>query len=72
MAPLLDVLLQHVPPPRVAVDDPFAMCVAMIERDAFVGRVATGAGIMLHSMCHAAACLVGWYVFGGRQGGGAL
>lgn len=42
MAPLLDVILNHVPPPPVSVQDPFAMCVAMIERDAFVGRVATG------------------------------
>lgn len=42
MTPLLDVILQHVPPPKVAVEEPFAMCVAMIERDPFVGRVATG------------------------------
>jgi predicted membrane GTPase involved in stress response len=43
MAPLLDVILAHVPPPQVSLEQPFAMCVAMIERDAFVGRVATGA-----------------------------
>jgi GTP-binding protein len=43
MQPLLDVLLRHVPPPAVSVDAPFSMCVAMIERDPFVGRIATGA-----------------------------
>jgi hypothetical protein len=42
MAPLLDVILAHVPPPQVSLQQPFAMCVAMIERDPFVGRVATG------------------------------
>lgn len=42
MQPLLDVLVQHVPPPSVSVEQPFAMCVAMIERDPFVGRIATG------------------------------
>eukprot|EP00879_Flechtneria_rotunda_P027547 GHRR01029515.1.p1 GENE.GHRR01029515.1~~GHRR01029515.1.p1 ORF type:complete len:442 (+),score=127.91 GHRR01029515.1:889-2214(+) len=42
MAPLLDALLKHVPPPQVSTTDPFALCVAMIERDSFVGRVATG------------------------------
>lgn len=43
MSPLLDVILSYVSAPKVAVQDPFAMCVAMIERDPFVGRVATGA-----------------------------
>lgn len=43
MQPLLDVLLQHVPPPRASPEEAFAMCVAMIERDPFVGRIATGA-----------------------------
>lgn len=42
MGPLLDVILDHVPPPRVSVEEPFSMCVAMIERDPFVGRIATG------------------------------
>jgi hypothetical protein len=42
MQPLLDVLLGHVPPPEVSTDTPFSMCVAMIERDPFVGRIATG------------------------------
>lgn len=42
MQPLLDVLLQHVPAPRACPDEAFAMCVAMIERDPFVGRIATG------------------------------
>lgn len=42
MQPLLDVLLQHVPAPRACPDEAFAMCVAMIERDPFVGMIATG------------------------------
>lgn len=56
MQPLLDVLLQHVPPPAAPMDQPFSMCVAMIERDPFVGRVATGG--------HA----LGWAVGGGEAG----
>jgi GTP-binding protein len=43
MQPLLDVLLQHVPPPQASPEEAFAMCVAMIERDPFMGRIATGA-----------------------------
>lgn len=42
MQPLLDVILQHVPPPQASPEEAFAMCVAMIERDPFVGRIATG------------------------------
>ena len=42
MQPLLETLVAHVPAPDVKVDDPFRLCVAMIERDPFVGRLATG------------------------------
>jgi GTP-binding protein len=42
MGPLLDAILTHVPPPKVDAAAPFAMCVAMIERDPYVGRLATG------------------------------
>lgn len=42
MAPLLRALQQHVPPPAVSTDAPFAMLVAMTERDSFLGRIATG------------------------------
>jgi GTP-binding protein len=46
MQPLLDVLLGQVPPPDVSLESPFSLCVAMIERDPFVGRIATGRASM--------------------------
>eukprot|EP00873_Tetraselmis_striata_P012677 jgi/Tetstr1/432941/TSEL_022279.t1 len=42
LAPLLDVILGHVPAPAVTRDAPFSMLVAMLARDPFVGRLATG------------------------------
>ncbi|KAG2485042.1 hypothetical protein HYH03_016141, partial [Edaphochlamys debaryana] len=44
MAPLLETIAAHVPPPATAtaLDRPFAMGVAMIERDPYVGRIVTG------------------------------
>ena len=42
MAPLLDAILRHVPAPAADPSAPFALCVAMIERDPYVGRLATG------------------------------
>ncbi|KAK9808999.1 hypothetical protein WJX72_007651 [[Myrmecia] bisecta] len=42
MEPLLAALVQQVPPPAGDPEGEFAMLVAMIERDAFTGRVATG------------------------------
>lgn len=42
VVPLLDAIVQHIPPPVGIPAAPFAMLVAMIERDAFLGRVATG------------------------------
>lgn len=42
VAPLLDVLLDKVPPPPGSPDDEFKLLVSMIEHDAFVGRLVTG------------------------------
>ncbi len=42
MAPLLDAILEHVPPPPGDPLGQFAMLVTMTERDSFLGRVATG------------------------------
>lgn len=40
--PLLDTIVRHIPPPADTTADPFAMLVAMVEHDSFLGRVATG------------------------------
>jgi len=42
MDPLLDAILSHVPAPTVDPAAAFQMCVAMIEKDPYVGRLATG------------------------------
>jgi GTP-binding protein len=42
MVPLLDAIVAHVPPPTCDADAPFSMCVAMIDRDPYLGRIATG------------------------------
>jgi GTP-binding protein len=42
MAPLLDAVLRHVPPPSGDVDAPFSMVVTMMERDPYLGRIVTG------------------------------
>ena len=42
MDPLLDAILEHVPPPPGSPDGPFSMLVTLTERDSFLGRVATG------------------------------
>jgi GTP-binding protein len=42
MRPLLDTILSHVPHPAGSVDDPFAMVVTMMEKDAYLGRILTG------------------------------
>ncbi len=42
MAPLFDLILDHVPPPAVDPDAPFAMLVSTLERDPYLGRVLTG------------------------------
>lgn len=42
MGPLLDTVLEHVPPPAADPEAPFALLVAMVEHDAHLGKVATG------------------------------
>ncbi|PNW74376.1 hypothetical protein CHLRE_13g606000v5 [Chlamydomonas reinhardtii] len=44
MRPLLETIAAHVPPPATAamVGEPFAMGVTWIERDPYIGRIATG------------------------------
>ena len=42
MAPLFDLILRHVPPPKVLPDQPFAMLVSTLEADPYLGRVLTG------------------------------
>ena len=42
MDPLLDAILEHVPPPPGSPSGQFSMLVTMTERDSFLGRVATG------------------------------
>ena len=42
MGPLLDTILQHVPPPAGDPTAPFSLLVAMVEQDPHLGRVATG------------------------------
>jgi GTP-binding protein len=42
MAPLFDLILRHVPPPKVKPNAPFSMLVSLIERDPFLGRLLTG------------------------------
>lgn len=42
MAPLLDAIVEHVPPPAGDPAAPFAMLVAMVEHDSFLGPIATG------------------------------
>ncbi len=42
VAPLLDAIVAHVPPPVGDPGAPFAMLVAMVEQDSFLGPVATG------------------------------
>lgn len=42
MAPLLDTVLRHCPPPGSDYAAPFAMVVTMMAHDAYVGRLLTG------------------------------
>ncbi|HUC62174.1 MAG TPA: translational GTPase TypA [Alphaproteobacteria bacterium] len=42
MAPLFDLIVAHVPPPKVEPDKPFAMLASTLEYDPYVGRVLTG------------------------------
>jgi len=40
--PLMDVILDHVPPPNVAVDAPFAMLATLLDYDPYLGRCLVG------------------------------
>ncbi len=42
LAPLYDLVLSHVPGPRLDKDAPFAMVASILEADNFLGRVLTG------------------------------
>ena len=42
LAPMFDLILSHVPAPRVELDKPFAMNAAILESDNFLGRILTG------------------------------
>jgi GTP-binding protein len=42
LAPLLDLILKHVPAPQVRADAPFSMLVTTLEADPYIGRVLTG------------------------------
>jgi GTP-binding protein len=42
MAPLFDLILEHVAPPEGDADGPFAMLATTLEYDPYVGRVLTG------------------------------
>jgi len=42
LAPMFDLILSHVPPPKVELDKPFAMNASILESDNFLGRILTG------------------------------
>ncbi len=42
LAPLFDLVVRHVPEPKVDRDAPFAMIASILEYDPFIGRVLTG------------------------------
>jgi GTP-binding protein len=42
LTPLFDLILSHVPAPKVDTDSPFSMLVTLLESDSFLGRVLTG------------------------------
>jgi GTP-binding protein len=42
LAPMFDLILSHVPPPKVDLEKPFAMNASILEADNFLGRILTG------------------------------
>jgi GTP-binding protein len=42
LAPLFDLIVAYVPPPRRDLDAPFSMLVTMLDADPYLGRVLTG------------------------------
>lgn len=51
MTPLLDKIVELVPPPHVSLDQPFSFVITMLSRDPFLGRIATG------RVCSGTACV---------------
>ncbi|MCB4822715.1 translational GTPase TypA [Roseicella aerolata] len=42
LSPMFDLILSHVPAPKVELDKPFAMNASILESDNFLGRILTG------------------------------
>ena len=42
LSPLFNLIVKHVPPPKVDVDAPFSMLATTLEADPYLGRVLTG------------------------------
>jgi GTP-binding protein len=42
LSPMFDLILSHVPAPKVELDKPFAMNASILEADNFLGRILTG------------------------------
>ena len=42
LTPMLELIIDHVPPPQVDPDAPFAMLATLLESDSFLGRILTG------------------------------
>jgi GTP-binding protein len=42
LSAMFDLVVRHVPPPRVLPDAPFAMVASILEADPFLGRILTG------------------------------
>ncbi len=68
MAPLFDLVIRHVPPPKVS-DGPFRMLATTIEADPFLGRILTGrisSGLVKPNMTVKALSRDGVFVEQGR------
>ena len=42
LTPMLELIVEHVPPPQVDANAPFAMLATLLESDPFLGRILTG------------------------------
>ncbi len=42
LSPMMELIVEHVPPPQVNKDAPFAMLATLLESDPYLGRVLTG------------------------------
>ncbi len=53
LTPLFDLVVQHVPPPKVDVDKPFKMLISNVEWNDYLGRIAVGKvdqGVVVQNM----------------------